>query len=94
MENAPTNKTDIKKMIIKQLIVLAAFAVLCLIEYVLFPLILPAELGELLGDHILFFVLLAIMYSLSGNASCASSSVKRCASSGVMLSFGSKLCLK
>lgn len=66
MENAPTNKTDIKKMNIKQLIVLVAFAVLCLIEYVLFPLILPAELGELFGDHILFFVLLMIMLGKFG----------------------------
>lgn len=66
MENAPTNKTDIKKMIIKQLIVLAAFAVLCLIEYVLFPMILPAELCELTGNHFLFYILLMIMLGKFG----------------------------
>ena len=66
MENTTTDKRDIKKLLVRQSIVLAAFAVLCLIEYMLFPLILPEALGELTGDHILFFILSMIMLGKFG----------------------------
>ncbi len=67
MEKTASNE-KVKRIILNQTLITAVYIALCLIEYVVLPLILPIELGPVVQSHLLYSVLSLIVLAKYGTA--------------------------